>query len=113
MTPMKAIKIDATYNLISEVEVADFNDISKHGGFDIFTTGVRLENGDTIWVDDEGALKGDTRGFFFNGQSLYGNGIVCGGDNYTGESHDVQTTMADIAKQVEFLPVGKVFRITF
>lgn len=110
---MKAYKIDANNNRISEVEIEDYKDIQKHGGFEIFTTGAWLDDGDTIYVDDEGALKGDTRGFYFDGQSMYGNGVVCGGDDNTGDSRAVRASIEDITKRVEFLPVGKVFRITF
>jgi len=100
---MKAYKINVHSNKVEVVDYKTFESIHQHGEFDLFTTGARLPNGDTVWVDDEGLLNGTTRAFRWDGQLLMGNGVVCGGDNM-GETVDAASTIAEIESHIEWFP---------
>lgn len=102
----KALLIDSERRKIVDIEIRDFEDINRAIGSDIFTTAYQFENGDTIYVDDEGLLKPQGFGFQIKGscQDLFvGNGVVLGGDNHTGESRDVKSDLLDIAHSITFI----------
>lgn len=109
---MKAFKINAETNTVEEVEYTGYKSIQEYGGFDCFTVGSYFLNRDTLYVDDEGALKGDTRGFYFDGNAMFGNGVVCGSDAM-GETVDVKSTKEEVEKRITWLPLGKVFQFNW
>tara|TARA_B100000579_G_scaffold239901_1_gene196711 strand:- start:293 stop:670 length:378 start_codon:yes stop_codon:yes gene_type:complete len=84
---MKAIKIDATARTITEVEVRGFEDIQKHIGCDTFSQGMRLPEGDMLWVDDCGWMTAK-KAFSFMDNVFAGNGLITGSDEVTGEDKD-------------------------
>lgn len=104
---MKAYKVDATANTISEIEISnDYREISKHIGCDLFCSAARLDNEDTLFVDDEGWLNSNVkRAFFFRGELFAGNGIFVGGTR-DGKSASVKTSMKKIESELKFMPSG-------
>ena len=104
---MKAIKIDAYANTITEVEIGtDFREISRNIGCDLFCIGHTLPNGDTLFVDDEGWLNGNvTRAFGFDGRVMAGNGLIVG-SNRSGDSVSAKSSLDAIKRLTEFPPEG-------
>ena len=102
---MKAYKIDATNNTITELEMSeDYREISQNIGCELFCVARTLPNGDTLFVDDEGWMNANVkRAFKFDGRVFAGNGVVLG-CNSAGDSVSVKTKELDIAKLVEFAP---------
>ncbi len=102
----KAILIDATTKRVSLVEISgDLNEYYRLIGCDTFTT-VNIGNGDAIFVDDEGLLKGEvTEAFTFKDQLLCGNGLIVGSDA-EGEAKDAKISLEDVKKLVKFPPDG-------
>ena len=92
---MKAILINPiTQTVVNYDFEGDFRDIQEILGVDLFTC-IGLENGDTLYVDDEGLING-TNEFFF-APSLYptplaGKGLILGTDEM-GDSCDCETEL--------------------
>lgn len=108
---MKAIKIDVENQKIVFVEVSsDYKDIQVQLGLgcDIITAPIILENEDTVYLDDEGLLRGPAKcgwtmslsdGTFWK---FVGNGLILGaGDE--GESADVKSTIEEITTMVGWM----------
>lgn len=101
----KAFKIDATARTITPVEIGELEDYYREIGCEMIECAVRLENGDSIFVDEEGLLRPEvTSHFQWDAAYFKGNAIVIGGDDETGETHDVQTTLEEIKDHVSFMP---------
>ena len=108
---MKAIKIDAENQKIVFVEVSsDYKDIYVQLGLgcDIMTAPIILENEDTVYVDDEGLLRGPAKcgwtmslsdGTFWK---FVGNGLILG-SNDEGESAPAKSTIEEIATMVGWM----------
>ena len=82
---MQAYFIDSANKTITDVEYdGDYRNISKMLGCDMFTVVNLNEDGDALFVDDEGYLKDqDNQNYFwFEGYPtmLAGNGLVLGTD---------------------------------
>jgi hypothetical protein len=82
---MQAYFIDSANKTITDVEYdGDYKNISKMIGCDIFTVINLNEDGDALFIDDEGHLKDqDSQNYFwFDGYPtmLAGNGLVLGTD---------------------------------
>lgn len=110
----KALLLDASKNTITEVVIKDYTDISKFGKFDLFTCVQVSDNGDTLYVDDEGLLNGTTVGFTYEGYDgpLMGNAVLLGTDRNTGDSKDVVMTKEEFASKVKTLMrLGSMFAI--
>lgn len=106
---MKAIKIDAVTQTVTEVQYSgDFRDIYRIIGCQCFDV-VGLENGDVCFVDDEGLYNHID---FFElpntHQPLAGNGLIVGTDGESGESVACLSTIEDIKEQVTFLNIFEV-----
>jgi hypothetical protein len=87
------------------VPIDDHVEIQRQLGCDVFTTGGYLENGDVVFVDDEGLLKGPTHFFRIKGlndQPLAGRGVVLGSDGHGG-SADVKTSADEILSRVRWV----------
>ena len=101
----KAFKIDATNRTITEVEVGDYKTIYPllGEGVDMFECR-DIDNHDTIYLDEEGMLKGPTVFFLYEGmnQPFAGNGLVMG-TNSKGESVNPKITLAKLKQNVRFM----------
>lgn len=103
---MRAILIDPFLQLITEVQLADdIADYYRLIGCERFAVAAELPNGDDIFVDDEGLLKGPTA---FFGVSLpdypfpfAGRGLVVG-KGQEGEALDAVSSLSEIATWVAF-----------
>ena len=108
---MKAILIDAVSQEVREVEIdprRELQTIYKSLGCRCMCSGGALEvheereEYDTVYVDDEGHVRGRTEGFKLTGcQPLCGNGLILGVD-FEGESVDPVTGIDWVRKNVEF-----------
>jgi hypothetical protein len=102
----KAVLIDVVAQTITEVQVGHYSDIYKHIGnqCETFAVPVQFENGDSIFVDDEGLLKEVHGGFFMKDWNypLCGNAVILGQDD-EGESVDYKSDIEDIKKGVIFV----------
>jgi hypothetical protein len=103
---MKAYLLDTTKQEIKEVQVTDWQDISKLIGnnCELFTCPIIFENNDTVYCDDEGLLKPFYGGVLFKDypQPLVGNMLILGSDD-EGESKDVEMTKNQIEEKFQWL----------
>lgn len=99
---MKGIKIDAGKQKLKEIDIEGTKDIPRILGCDRFAYGVRLDNGDSIFVDDEGLLK-DPKIFFKTPDTdwLAGNGVLIG-ETENGELGRAKTTLEEAKIMIEF-----------
>ena len=76
---MKAIFIDAKNRKVSihenKGQLEDKYLILKVNMVEI---GCYWENGDTLWVDEEGLINGTDYGFQLEGREFFGNGLIYG-----------------------------------
>ena len=106
---MKALLIDPFMETVQEIDYSgDWKDIRTLLKCDIFTT-VYFDDmsTDSVFVDDEGLYVENQRFFKLGGypQPLAGYGLVLG-CNEEGDSVDCMSTLEDVAKQVEWCPIG-------
>jgi hypothetical protein len=77
---MKALWINTTDLTVSEVDYAGLEDMQRLvGGY--IEAAYRWDNGDVLYVDEEGLLKADQRYFRItvrSDQALAGNGLLVG-----------------------------------
>lgn len=110
----KALLLDVSKNTIKEVTIKDYTDISRLIGCNYFTTVQVNEQGDTLYVDDEGLVNGTSAGFTFDGYDgpLMGNALLLGTNLRTGDSKDVTMSVSEFAIRVKtLLRVGPMFAI--
>ena len=105
---MRVILIDPFLQLFAETEIkGELSDYYRLIDCDCFTVAADLPNGDAIYVDDEGLLKGPTAFFGVNlpdyEDPFAGCGIVVG-TNSEGESVDAKTTLLELADLIAFGP---------
>jgi hypothetical protein len=107
MKTIKAILIDSRKREISVVEIKDdLKDYYAAIQCDCITSGLRFNNNDCIFVDDEGLIKGKVEhAFTFNDKFFAGNGLVVGGTR-GGASCDAKTDIEEIKRAVKFAPEG-------
>lgn len=102
---MKAYLIDVASRTITETDYSgDYKDIYRHLGCSTFDL-ARIDEGDGIFVDDEGLLKGPVYNFFaIRGytQPLAGKGLVLGSDA-EGESIEPQIPIAWYRKRLVWI----------
>lgn len=111
---MKCYHIDAENKMISEKSFSNTNEIRNFiGGY--LTIAYAYPNGDVLYVDDEGILKGYTYGFFLwqrDDQGLFGNGVLVGPeyaeDDYsqTHSNRDPVTTLEQLKRYVTFAEIA-------
>jgi hypothetical protein len=106
-TPTRGYLIDPYKAEVQPITVPidDHKEIQRQLGCDVFTTGGYLENGDVVYVDDEGLLKRPTHFFRIKGlndQPLAGRGVVLGSDG-EGGSADVQTSESEMTSRVRWV----------
>lgn len=101
---IRAIYIDAAERRVSEVGVIGLEDMQTLvGGY--IATGYTFENGDTLFVDDEGLLKEPSHFFLIPGaaQPFAGDGLIVGAADTEGETMDATSTVEEIQEQIRFL----------
>lgn len=110
---MRAIKINATTNTLTAVEVDNdtvLEDIYRHGEFSIMERGGSIGH-DDLWVDEEGRLKGECRGFYlhtpYGKQLICGNAVVLGHDGH-GDCVATHLTLHDVEAHITWLPLNKI-----
>ena len=106
-TPTRGYLIDPYKAEVQPITVPmdDHEEIQRQLDCDVFTTGGYFENGDVVFVDDEGMLKGPTHFFRIKGlndQPLAGRGVVLGSDG-EGGSADVQTSESEMMSRVRWV----------
>lgn len=114
---IKTFFIDARKASITELELDTEQQRALYAMYphietDIVQVAMKLENDDTIWVDEEGLFKGLPYYFSVTGghQDFAGSAIVAGSDD-EGNCVDVKSSLADIRGMVKFLfrhPLHKV-----
>jgi hypothetical protein len=110
---MKAYLINATAKTVNEVQITgDIDEMNRLIGSDYFTLATSEENGDTVYVDEEGLLSLNAGSPFFSyegaHQPFVGNGLVMGCDMDTGNSTNVRTPLETIRAKVKFLTLAEV-----
>ena len=99
--------IDPIKQSITEVDVNDWKDISKLIGCRMFgCADYMAQNGDTLYVDDEGLLHEDHENHCFamgGYDPIYGKGLIMGFDPETGDSTSKpKTPLADYDNDLVF-----------
>jgi len=102
----KAILIDVVNKNISYTTINDYKEIYNAigHGCNTFDCPYQFDNGDTLYVDDEGLLHDDVHGcFMLQGWNIpcVGNAIILG-TNDEGESIDCKCTIEEIQNQIKF-----------
>lgn len=101
----KAILINVEAQTITETTIGHYSDIytAIGNGCNTFECPVQLENGDTVYVDENG-LYHDPKGCFIMtnwGYPVLGNAIILGSDD-EGESVDCKSTVEELKAKVKF-----------
>ena len=104
--PIQAIKIDVASKSLSIVTLNDWQEIAPaiSKNCSLFQCPVTFENGDTIYVDEEGLYNDFEGGFIMDGwrYPLVGNALLIGSDE-EGESKNVETTMVELLKMITWV----------
>lgn len=105
---MKALKIDAWSQTITEIELGDWKTYAPAigHGCDTFTVAAYLPNGDALFVDDEGLLRPDQVDRVFrcpwHSEPLAGNGLIIG-TGPEGDSADCKSEAdIELASKIQF-----------
>lgn len=96
---MKAIFINAKEQSVSVIDTkAQLEDLYNILGVDMVEIGKYWENGDTLWVDEEGLINGTDFGFQIDGIDFVGNGLILGTNRMNPEAHDSAVTKVEKLK---------------
>ena len=99
---MKAILIDVKNQEIKEIEhdntLENIYNLIDCRVFDV----VRIDDVNSIFVDDEGLLQQNQLYFSYNDRALAGSGLILGVDN-AGESIASTLTVEDVEAKVQWL----------
>ena len=99
---LKGVLIDSVLRKVVEVTVPKgLEAIYKAIKCRNFACPMTWKGGDTLYVDDEGAINGTRVGFRLGDIDYFGSGLILGSDS-EGESADVLRTPLDF--KVTFLP---------
>lgn len=103
---MKAIHIDVTSREIRVVDYSGIDDLHRLiGGY--IAIAATFDNGDVIYVDDEGMFKAQTGFFTVRGaeQPFAGNGVLVGREMNpnSAATADPETSIAKLAALVTFM----------
>ena len=111
---MRAIKIDSISKTVSEVEIDEENSLAGMQAIvdGLIEQALELENGDALFVNEEGLLLGPKWFFEIEGghQPYAGNGVIVGTNYSTGDSIDAETPINKIKSMVKFLSLDEVRR---
>jgi hypothetical protein len=108
---MRAIFIDSKNKTVSEIQIKDWKEIAPKLGCDLFTCVNLPEDGETLYIDDEGLLTINEESTFLliNGypEPLAGNGIILGTKG-NGDSKNSSLTLEEVRENVRFLSLREV-----
>lgn len=80
---MRAIFINAKEQTVTYVDnKGQLEDLYNTMGVEMVEIGNRWDNGDYLYVDEEGLLNGTDFGFEIDGLQFVGNGLIYGTDLY-------------------------------
>tara|TARA_R100001460_G_scaffold98841_1_gene141815 strand:+ start:472 stop:912 length:441 start_codon:yes stop_codon:yes gene_type:complete len=109
---VKAILINPVKEIIHHVDYdGDYQSIYKLIDCRVFEAVYPFDNGDTLWIDEEGLLKDSNYAFNFKAdnpqfnQTIMGSALILGTDK-KGESIECKTSLDKVKKIVNFQ--GKV-----
>lgn len=105
---MKAIKLTADSRTVTEVDIPNtIEALWEHvGGY--IELALRFPNGDVLYVDEEGLIKGGPKTFqvWEDEQRIFaGNGVIVGSDD-EGERQPCKSTVSEIAKKGYFTDIA-------
>lgn len=106
---MKAIFINAKEGKVTYVNnKGSLEEIYQTMNVEMIEIGCRWDNGDFLYVDEEGLLNGTDYGFEINGKYFVGNGLIYGTDIYNpGASGSAVSKIEDYKfKFFKLPPVG-------
>jgi hypothetical protein len=96
---MKGIFIDAKNRQVAYVNTkAQLEDLYLILGVNMVEIGKYWENGDTLWVDEEGLINGTDFGFQVQGLEFLGNGLILGTNRENPEANDSALTKIEDLK---------------
>lgn len=104
---MQGYLIDPAARTITPIQYGgDYREISRFIGCDYFTA-VHLDEGDTLYLDDEGLMKGPTHFFKVQGypEPLAGKAVLLGSDD-EGETTSAKQNPENLITFGELLRVG-------
>ena len=99
---MRAIHINAKDQTVTEVEVKSLRDLQRLVGglIEAAPCGTTTE---TLYVDEEGLLKGLDYSFEYAGYGPYfGSGVVIGASDRQGNNTSLKTPLFDVKRIVRF-----------
>jgi len=109
---MRAIFIDVNDKQVYEARIKgnDFMEICSLIGCDTITGGYSFDNGDYMYVDDEGLFQTNRNGFIINvdgntwgEQQLIGNALIIGSSkDDDGSDADAVSSIEEIKKIISF-----------
>lgn len=105
------IFIDSKEKTITTKKCSCLKDLQNLvGGY--IETGMRMDNEDDLYVDEEGLLSGPESFFLYKGahQPFAGNGVVVGCDE-DGDSTDHKTDIETVRASVKFLSKSELLEI--
>ena len=107
---MRALFIDSTDREVYEAVIKgnDFREIARLIGCDIIAGGYSFENGDYMYVDDEGLFQTNRNGFIIHDDSItdrkiqiIGNALIVGSDEDGGD-RDATSTIEEVKSILGF-----------
>ncbi len=109
---MKGILINAYTRKITAVDIEEgdneLQSIYNHLECQYIETGMYLENGDIVFVDEEGMMKECNHFFYMLGaqQPFAGNGLILG-MSLSGDSRDCDIDIDEVKSRVKFLSLNQ------
>jgi hypothetical protein len=107
---MVAIFIDAKNRQVSPVTTkGQLEDFYRIMNVEMVEIAEYWENGDTLWVDEEGLINGTNFGFEINGNQYLGNGMIYGTNRENPENNDSAVTKIDSLK-IKFFELVQLWK---
>ena len=103
MKQKRVIFIDTANRTVSETTVATLDDMQKLVG-GLIERATVLENGDELYVNEEGFFDSNPQLFFIDGahQWFAGNAYIIGSVTDSGNNRPAKSTIGEIVKKVNF-----------
>lgn len=104
---IRAFFIDAKRHAILKGSVSSLAGMQLAVGGNI-ELGMRLSDGNVLYVDEEGLLKQPNDFILVDGRPFAGSGLVVGPTDEDGNDTDAQGTLESLCKRVEFVDASNV-----